>query len=205
MNEIIWATPLYLFLKYCNESPLDKVILDCGAGGESPPLALFYQYGYKTNGIDISDKALEESHIFCTKNKFDLNIIKGDMREIPFEDESMSFVYSLDSIIFLSKAETRMAIKEIERVLRTDGLCFINFKSIDDEDYNKGEPMGNNEFKLEHEWTQGKMICSFYEDNEPNAYFNNFKILRKEKRVVDCFCTENGHRIGYIDYISRKK
>ncbi|MFX1283914.1 MAG: class I SAM-dependent methyltransferase [Promethearchaeota archaeon] len=205
MNEIIWATPLYLFLKYCNESSLDKVILDCGAGGESPPLALFYQYDYETNGIDISDKALEESHLFCKENNINLNITKGDMRKIPFEDESMSFVYSLDSIIFLSKDDTQIAIKEIERVLRTDGLCFINFKSIDDEDYNKGEPMGNNEFKLDNEWTEGEMVCSFYEDNEPDAYFGNFEILRKEKRIVDCFCIENGHRIGYIDYIGRKK
>lgn len=69
MNEIIWASPLYLFLKYCNESSLGKVILDCGAGGESPPLALFYQYDYETNGIDISDKALEESHRFCMKKR----------------------------------------------------------------------------------------------------------------------------------------
>lgn len=89
--------------------------------------------------------------------------------------------------------------------MKADGLCFVNFKLIDDEDYKKGEPIGNNEIKIENEWTEGEMICSFYEDNESDAYFGNHKILRKEKRIVDCYCIENGHRIGYIDYIGRKR
>lgn len=204
MKDIIWATPLYLFLKYCNESSLPKRILDCGAGGESPPLALFCQYGYETNGIDISDKALDESYQFCLENNLDLNIKKGDIRRIPFEDNSMSFVYSYDSIIFLSKEETHLALNEMERVLKVNGLCFVNFKSINDEDYKKGEPAGNNEFKLKSEWSKDDMICSFYEDNEPDSYFKNFKILRKEKRLIDCFCIEEGHRMGYLDYILKK-
>jgi hypothetical protein len=36
MIDVIWATPLYEFLRQCNASPLEKTILDCGAGGSSP-------------------------------------------------------------------------------------------------------------------------------------------------------------------------
>ena len=66
--EVIWATPLYEFLRQCNASSLSKNILDCGAGGSQPPLSLFYQYGYQTFGIEIAEKPLEEAQRFCTEN-----------------------------------------------------------------------------------------------------------------------------------------
>ncbi|MCG3218966.1 MAG: SAM-dependent methyltransferase, partial [Candidatus Heimdallarchaeota archaeon] len=52
MEPIIRATMLYEFLKECLNSPLEKVILDCGAGGRQPPLALFNAYEFETHGID---------------------------------------------------------------------------------------------------------------------------------------------------------
>jgi len=35
-------TPLFDFLNECNKSTLEKKILDCGAGGGAPPLAIFH-------------------------------------------------------------------------------------------------------------------------------------------------------------------
>jgi len=53
MTEVFKQVPLYRFLVYCNDSKLDKAVLDCGAGGSCPPLSLFYEYGYKTHGIEF--------------------------------------------------------------------------------------------------------------------------------------------------------
>ncbi|MCK4482774.1 SAM-dependent methyltransferase, partial [Candidatus Bathyarchaeota archaeon] len=61
MRKVIWATPLYKFLRHCNDSPLDKMVLDCGAGGDDPPLRLFLESGYKTVGIEISGQSLNET------------------------------------------------------------------------------------------------------------------------------------------------
>lgn len=52
MYNLINAFPLYNFLKYCNNSSHEKIILDCGAGGANPPLSLFYEFAYKTYGIE---------------------------------------------------------------------------------------------------------------------------------------------------------
>ena len=40
MIEVIWATPLYEFLRQCNVSSLAKKVLDCGAAGEYPTSAM---------------------------------------------------------------------------------------------------------------------------------------------------------------------
>ena len=54
-------TPLYTFLKYCENSKLKKEILDCGAGGKNPPLYIFHLFGYKTHGVDISEEQVRKA------------------------------------------------------------------------------------------------------------------------------------------------
>ena len=180
MKNIIWATPLYKFLRYCNDSQLEKTVLDCGAGGDTPPLQLFFEYGYETRGIEISQDSLNRARNFCKENNMKLNIMKGDMRKIPFRSESFSFVYSYNTIPLMSKNDVAIAVSEIERVLKTNGLCFVNFVSVDDE----------------------APADSYFEDNEPDKYLGNFEIVHKEKRMI---LIGKKQKQAYIDYIARKQ
>jgi len=180
MIDVIRATPLYKFLRYCNSSSLDKMILDCGAGGDTPPLRLFLESGYKTFGIDISDDSLNKTKKLCREHGLRLNIFKGDMRKLPFKDEVFSFVYSYNTLPLMSKMDVEIAMAQIERVIRPDGLCFVNFVSVDDEG----------------------PADSYYGDNEPDQYFDNFLILHKEKRII---LIGKEQKQAYIDYIVQKK
>lgn len=192
--------PLYGFLKECNASPLEKEVLDCGAGGNKPPLALFYEHGYKTYGIDISDEQIELAHRFSKETNMELNITKGDIRCIPFDSESLSFVYSINTLCHLSKKDTVTAMKEIERVLKPNGLCFINFVSVDDVYFGHGHKVGKGEFIQEEDWYPGIIkeghVCSYYEDEEPDKYFLHFEIFRKEKRINELIIERDHHAGG---------
>ncbi len=157
MKKVIRATPLYGFLRYCNDSSLDKTVLDCGAGGDDPPLRLFLESGYKAVGIEISDHSLGKTKEFCREHNLRLNILKGDMRRLPFKHEAFSFVYSYNTLPLMSKKDVEIAMGQIERVIKPDGLCFVNFVSVDDDG----------------------PADSYYEDNEPDQYFANFSILHK--------------------------
>jgi len=118
---------LYRFLRNIIEEPLEKTILDCGAGGTVPPLALFHSYGFKTTGIDISEKQIERAEEYCKANSVDLNIQYGDMTKIPFDNESFSFVYSISSIYHLTKKESGKAIAEMERVVKRGAISTLIF------------------------------------------------------------------------------
>lgn len=202
MCKILGPASLYTFMKFCNKSSLDKLILDCGAGGNYPPLSMFYEHGYKTKGVEISDDGLKKSEEFCRKNNMELNIIKGDMTELPFDDESTSFVYSYNSIFHLTKKNTLKALNEMLRVLSPDGLCFVNFLSIDDCGYGEGSEVNTGEFE---QCEYGKrVIHSYYEDNEPDKYFKNFEILRKEKRIIEQKFEDKIYKLVYLDYIVKK-
>lgn len=84
MSNVIWATPPYEVLRQCDLIGLQKTVLDCGAGGETPPLSLFYRHGYSTCGIDIQEEAVAKARRFCAQNHMELNVMRGDMRHIPF-------------------------------------------------------------------------------------------------------------------------
>lgn len=197
--DIIWATPLYEYLRQCNMSPLEKRVLDCGAGGDAPPLSLFYQYGYQTYGLEIAEEAPIKASRFCREIGMPLNIFRGDMRHIPFTRESFGFVYSFNSVMFMTKPDIALFMREIERVLKPDGLVYVNFVSVDVPD--KGpfcETSPARELLKSERFAQ-------HEDNEPDAYFTSFSVVRKQKRYEDKIHGDGRLIQVYIEYIARKR
>lgn len=200
MIEVIWATPLYEFLRRCNASLLTKEVLDCGAGGSQPPLSLFHQHGYKTFGIEIVEKPLEEAQRYCKENDMPLGIIRGDMRCIPFSSKEFSFIYSFNAIDFMTKPDIAHSMKEITRVLKSGGLCYVNFLSVDDAE--TWEPFCKTGAAVE--LLKSERFAHF-EDNEADLYFEAYDVLRKEKRLQDKLWEGKLRRRAEIEYIARKK
>ena len=185
------ATPIYSFLSLIDvrrsqeEITLGKKILDCGAGGSYPPLALFHQHGFETYGIDVSDEQLERAREFCELAQISINLRKGDMRALPFEDHSFDYVYEHYSMCHLSKVDTAQAISEMHRVLKDDGLGFLGVISMDTwpksifgkerdvpGEYWSGDPEEDDYFH------------TMFADNEADQLVASWRVLSKEKRCV---------------------
>lgn len=204
MKTVFRQNQLLTFLLYCNDIELEKNVLDCGAGGNCPPLAMFAEQGYKTYGIDNDERQISMAKKFEQDNGLNLNIEKGDMRSLNFKDESISFIFSYNSIFHMSKKEISQSISEIKRVLKKDGLVFINVASVHDMRATSGTKVTDGEYlQLEH---GQEVLHSFFNDNEAEGYFEGFDVIYKENRVREGF-TEKGQKItlGFIDYILEKK
>jgi ubiquinone/menaquinone biosynthesis C-methylase UbiE len=200
MFEINWATPLYKFLRQCNASPLPREVLDCGAGGSNPPLSIFYQSGYRTYGIEISQESLQQAQQFCSQNQMPLYIIGGDMRQIPFPTDQFSFVYSFNAIDFMTKLDIGVSMGEISRVLKSDGLCYVNFLSVDDAE--SWDPFCKTADAVNLLKSEG---FAHFEDNEADIYFDDYQIIRKEKRIVNKLWEGRMLHQVDIEYIAQKK
>jgi SAM-dependent methyltransferase len=174
-------------------------VLDCGAGGSSPPLSLFYQHGYKTYGVEIAEEPLREAQQFGAENGMALNIIGGDMRRLPFADEQFSFVYSFNAIDFMTKPDIAVSMREITRVLRRDGLCYVNFLSVDDREC--WEPFCADSRASDLLGSKG---FAHFEDDEADVFFKAYEVLRKEKRLVKKVWEGRALDQADIEYIARK-
>lgn len=184
MEPNLYPAPVYGFLNYIARvqgqvtPPSGTRILECGAGGELPPLGLFYEHGFETWGIDLSEEQVKRAQAFAEKHGMVLNIRLGDMRHLPFEDESFDYVYEYQSICHLTKADTVLAIGEIKRVLKKGGAAFLGFMSEDCWPM-LGRHMGNGEFRLIEGGEEA--THSTHTDAEPDAYFADWEIVQKEK------------------------
>lgn len=202
MPILFRQTQLYTFLKYCCESGLPRAVLDCGAGGNLPPLALFAEHGYKTFGIELDGRALDRAHAFEKEHSMDLGIIHGDMRALPFENEELSHVFSYNSIFHMSKADIRKTIKEMKRVIKPGGLMFVNFTSVNDFRYGQDEKAGEGEFL--HPGGGELVLHSYYDEDEADILFEGMEIVHKENRILERIFEGERIRQGYIDYIAKK-
>ena len=198
MSDVVWATPLYEFLRRCDMAGLERTVLDCGAGGDDPPLALFYRHGYRTCGIDIQEEAVAQAHRFCLDREMPPHVMLGDMRHIPFTAASFSFVYSFNAIFFMTKPDIAIALGEMGRVLRPGGLLYVNLVSSDDPDRSPFCPTAYARRLL------GSETWARHDDNEADAYFDRFVILLKAKASVDKLVHEKRLRQVRIEYIARK-
>ena len=202
MIKKVYPPSLYNFLWYIRSNPLGKKILDCGAGGYNPKLAFFLKNGFEVYGIDISDDQIKDSEEYSANNNVNLNIIKGDMRKIPFDSEYFDYVYSYNSIFHLSKKDSGIAINEMYRVLKKDGLCYLNFLSIDDKWSKEGEEINPGEIITKE--GDEEYLHSYYEDDEPDNYFDEFEIIYKEKVLVQIGNYYKTGRTCVFEYIAKK-
>ncbi len=205
MPVIIFQAPVYKFLALIDHlaKDMEKKILDCGAGGRRPPLALFHEHGFKSYGIDISENQIRRANEFAHNEGMHLNIIRGDMRDLPYEDETFSFVYTYNTIFYLTKKDIKKAIDEIRRVLKEGGLFYVNFMSVEDNMYGEGKELEKGEF-LQIEGGE-EIVHTFLEDNEIDDYFDGFDFVLREKRYVRMPTICKDYEACYFDCIVQKK
>ena len=193
-------TPLYKFLEHCNREEGRKV-LDCGAGGNMPPLSLFASHGYETTGIELSDTQVKRANAFGDKQNQVLNVMKGDMTKLPFEDDVFDVVYSYNSIFHMMKKDIDVAVSEMKRVLKPGGMMFINFLSVDDFRCGEGPHLGNHQYE---QMDDEPVIHSYFEYDEAEKYFGNMTFVLKERRILERMYEGEKIKQGFIDYIVRK-
>jgi len=183
------VTPLVAFLSLIQsrlkpgESLEGRRILDCGGAGPIPPVALFAEQGMATWALDISAGGLAKAHAFAAERELSIELVHGDMREMPFENAFFDYVYEIYSMCHLTKADTQRAIDEMHRVLRPGGFAFLGVISTDSwpklffgEEATPGEFVGE-------EFDGERARHSMFTETEADDLVSRWEILSKEKRI----------------------
>jgi ubiquinone/menaquinone biosynthesis C-methylase UbiE len=182
------AVPVYGFLSHIQATREDpgvqagKKVLDCGAGGPVPPLAVFHQQGFAAWGIDLSREQLAKAKAFCGQHGMGLHLHQGDMRHIPFRDAAFDYVYEHYSMCHLSKVETAQTVQEMHRVLKPGGLCLVGV--ISEETWpTLGRESDSGEFWIEEDGE--RVLHSVFTDEEAERLLDGWQIVQKETRIQE--------------------
>lgn len=105
----------------------------------------------------------------------------GDMRDLPYPDDSFGYVYELESMCHLTKADTKKALAEMARVLKPGGLLFAHFMSTEFWPLTGKEGAPGEFAGME---SGEPVIHSYFEDAEVADLFKGHDIVWKEKRYT---------------------
>ena len=183
------ATGVYRFLSWMSASLDDgetlagKKILDCGAGGPVPPLAVFAEQGMECVGIDISDRQLAHARGFIEQVGLPIALRQDDMRNLPFADASFDYVYEHYSMCHLSTADTARAIAEMRRVLKPGGAAFFGLVSSESWPLSAyGEEREPGEYWMVEDGHE--MHHSLFSDEASDALVADWDLVSREKAIL---------------------
>lgn len=96
-------------------------ILDVGCGPGQYSL-YFYKHGFEVIGVDFSEKMVSIAKTLCDKVEFYIQ----DMRNLSFRDNEFDALWVCSSFVHIPTEESMQVLKEFKRILREDGILFIN-------------------------------------------------------------------------------
>jgi len=137
---------------------------------------------------------------YAKSKGLNINYVKGDMRNLPYESESYGFAYSYNTIFHMNKVDIGIAINEMLRVVKKQGLIYVNLLSTDDSRYGIGKESSPGVFTQDEDGEQ--ISHTYFKPNEGDAYFSKFEIIYKQIRIEHLYEWDSTR--GMIDYIVRK-
>lgn len=128
-------------------------------------------------GIDFSSDMLKQAEKFCKKHNFKVALKKANMIKLPFKDNFFDYCLCLATLHHVNKQNADKTLKEIYRILKKNGQCFISV-------WNKWQPR----FLLKKKesnilWGKHRRYYYFYNYFELKKLLlkNNFKIIKSGK------------------------
>lgn len=147
----------------------------CGTGRDS---AWLTDAGYSSVGLDYSPAMLAEA-----RKRFDGRLVAGDLRDLPFGENTFDGVWAWASLVHLTKDDATTALSEICRVLRPDGVACISVKSAVRATVLAGDT------RTFTTWTLPELADALIE-----VGFSAFSISHNRGAHADWFTVTAGHR-----------
>jgi len=168
-----------------------KKVLDLGCGS-GRHLVFLAKHGFDTYGIDIAKYGVSMSRNWLKEEELKANLKVCDIyKKLPYKDNFFDAIVSTRTLHHEKIGKIRKLIKEMERILRKNGLIFItvlNFKYIPKNEMKQIAPrtfihLKGNDVGLPHYKFDESML---------SAEFKNFKVLglwsEPQEKIVNIVC-----------------
>ncbi|MCX9086419.1 MAG: class I SAM-dependent methyltransferase, partial [Candidatus Methanoperedens sp.] len=104
----------------------------CGSGKYSLPLRM---RGFEVVGVDVSLKALQMLRESSKTRELDIGIIAANVFQLPFMDGSFDIIWCYGVLQHLLLTEREFTVRKFRRILRKEGILFLEMFGKDDMRY----------------------------------------------------------------------
>ncbi len=168
--------------------PGSKVLdVGCGCGRHLLPLSA----RYSTTGMDISSIALYRARDYLKKQDRKADFVTASLTHLPFKGETFDAVICLGVLQHLTEAGRYAAASEIRRVLKCNGLVFLEVFGSQDMRYG-GEEVEERSFMR-----QNGILYHYFIPEEIKILFKGFEFLGFKDNILK----KNYRREKYIRHM----
>ena len=206
-DEEHWKTPsiesYYLVNRWLSQDK--KVFLDlgCGLGRHS---ILFGKNNFAVYCFDINEDAIKRTKEWAIEEKLEFDYQIGDMLKLPYKDNKFDCIYCRNVISHTDTEGMKKVIKELYRVLKKDGECYLTLGSKDTWGFKQIDwPLVDENTRLRMEEGPEYKVPHFYVDYDlVKELFKDFTIINIYQ-VVDYFENNNKLSNSYHYHVLIKK
>jgi len=179
-NEEYWKNPseesYYLVNKWISQNKKDFLDLGCGLGRHC---ILFAKNDFNVNAFDLSENAIERTKEWMNSEGLEATYNIGDMLKLPYLDNSMDCILCRNVISHTDTEGIKKIIKELYRVLKDRGECYLTLGSKQSWGFQQNWPVVDENTKIRLEKGPENGIPHFYTDyNLIKELFKEFEILK---------------------------
>ena len=177
-NEEFWKNPseesYYLVNRWLSQDKKGFLDLGCGLGRHC---ILFAKNGFEVFAFDLSENAIERTRDWMESESLKATYNVGDMLELPYSDGSMDCILCRNVISHTDTEGIKLVIKELARVLKKDGECYLTLGSKKTWGFQQDWPVVDDNTKIRVEDGPENGIPHFYADYDLiKELFKDFKI-----------------------------
>ena len=159
-----------------------KKVLDAGAGSGRDSLYL-KEEGLTVSAIDISPEIAKEA-----KKKTKVNVKEMNLMKLEFKDKSFDGIWCCASFIHIPKKETEKALKELNRVLKQQGVLYLGLREGTSEGLEPSINLGREE-----------VLISSYTQNEIEELIRNNGL-----EIITTYIEQDNEGVSWINLFARK-
>ena len=188
-SNCVWKNPsiesYYLLNRWTSLKMKKFLDLGCGLGRHS---VLFAQNGFDVSCFDISEDAISKTKKWCEEENLNCDYQVGDMLKLPYKDNEFDCILCRNVISHTDTEGMKMIVKELKRVLKKDGECYLTLGSKDTWGFKQVDwPLIDPNTRLRMEEGPEYKVPHFYTDyNLCQELFKDFEIVNIYQ-VVDYF------------------
>ena len=195
----VWKNPsiesYYLVNRWISQGKREFLDLGCGLGRHA---ILFGKNNFDVSCFDISEDAINKTREWATSEGLLFDYQVGDMLNLPYEDNRFDCILCRNVITHTDTEGMKKAVKELERVLKSNGECYLTLGSkdtwgfkqdswplIDENTRLKMEP--GPEYKVPHFYVDYDLIKELFKDFDIMNIYQVIDYYEKNNNVHDSY------------------